>query len=65
MKETMKERLLTGNGYLLITVGSGMMAEGSNVKLGIIYTTIGIFLTLMQLWMTNKECEHENKKKDQ
>jgi hypothetical protein len=57
----MKDRVLSSNAYSLLTIGSTMAIEGTNIKLGITYCLLGIILLTAEVFMKH-DCNKEEKK---
>jgi len=51
----MKSKLLSSNAYSLITIGSTMILEGSNFKLGSSYVILGLILLIVENHFSKEE----------
>ena len=48
MQNAIKERVLYNNGCTLVSVGVGLIIDGSNLRMGLIYTLIGCILIALE-----------------
>lgn len=57
----MKDKVLSSNAYTLITIGSGMVLEGTNIRLGITYCVLGMVLFTFEIYVNHLNKDEEKK----